>query len=157
MRKFVLLLLIASVGCATVGKPGVAIVKSPPDAEANPCTVMVPQTGRYELRREGGTPHEIPMAIVEMKNEERIGFVRREDGSVAAQAGPAEFQVSEGTYYWTMAKESELTGPRLRRHYAKQAGKGLLLGAGILIVSGLVFIGGLTLYVITLTKDFNFR
>ena len=148
MRKSVLILLIFSVGCASVGKPGVAIVKSPPDAAAHPCTAMVPQTGWYELRQEGGTPDQIPLATVEMKNEERIGFVRRPDGSVAAQAGTTELQLGEGCYYWTMAKESEMTGPRLRWYYAKQAGKGIALGAGILIVSTLIFAGGVLIWIL---------
>ena len=152
MRKCVLLLLIASVGCASVGKPGVAIVKSPPDTTANPCTAMVPQTGRYELRQEGGTPDQIPMATVEMKNEERIGFARRPDGSVAAQAGTTEIQLGEGCYYWTMAKESELTGPRLRWYYAKQAGKGILIGSGILVIAGLAFVGSVLIWALA-TKN----
>jgi len=153
MRKFVLILLafavgVASTGCATRAKPGVAVVKSPPDAAAIPCTVAVPQTGKYELRREGGTAAEIPLAIVEVPCEARMGFLRRADGSVVAQAGPAEIPVPEGTYFWTLAPESELTGPRLRWYLAKQTGKGILLGTGILLVSGLVFLGGIMVVIL---------
>jgi hypothetical protein len=148
MRKFVLLLLVVSVGCNSVGKPGVAIVTSPPDAAAIPHTVAVPQDGKYELRREGGTAHEIPMATVEMKSEERIGFIRNPDGSVAAQAGPAEIPIPDGTYYWTMAKESEMTGPRLRWYYAKQAGKGVLIVAGVLVISTVAFFGSVLIWLL---------
>jgi hypothetical protein len=148
MRKFVLLLLAAAIattstGCLSRPKAGVQIVKSPLDSTATPCTVTVPHSGRYELRREGGTENQIPTAVVEIGGDDQLGFKRQADGTVVAQAGPAEFPLAEGTYYWTIAKESELTGPRLRWYYAKRAGKGVLIAGGVVVVAGLVVVGTL--------------
>ena len=145
MRKFVLILLIAAVGTVSTGclsrpKPGVAIV-SCNSAESSVEMASAPHPGRFQLRREGGTPEELPTATVDLEGGNDLGFARLPDQRIVAKAGGAEIELGPGSYYWTVAPESEMTGPRLHGYLAKRTGRAILIGTGVAVVTAFAVIG----------------